>query len=141
MDAALEFNPASTNINEVFIEAAPGKHTGTFESIVLVGDEPASASVAPDPVISPQALSAPIPLQAEDNAAVDVRRMRDALAEPIRGRPVVELSVESAAAPASEAAAADAAPTAAPDQQTSLVDWSAPRKPPVQSRSRLKRRC
>src|SRR5580692_5515248 len=38
-DASLEFNPASTNINEVFIEASPGERTGTFESIILVGDD------------------------------------------------------------------------------------------------------
>jgi predicted Zn finger-like uncharacterized protein len=126
-DAALEFNPASTNINEVFIEAAPGERTGTFESIVLVGDEPLPAPAAPDPVIAPQALSAPIAPQAEDCTAVDVRRLRDALAEPDRRAPEVELSVESAAAPASEAEAADAAPpvrAAARDQDTSLVDWS-----------------
>ncbi|HEY6454608.1 MAG TPA: zinc-ribbon and DUF3426 domain-containing protein [Steroidobacteraceae bacterium] len=38
-DTSLEFNPASTNINEVFIEAAAGEHTGTFESIILGGEE------------------------------------------------------------------------------------------------------
>ena len=70
-DTSLEFNPASTNITEVFIEAAPGERTGTFEAIVLVGDEPSSAPAeaepaAPDPVIAPQ----------------DVYRVRDALAEP-----------------------------------------------------------
>src|SRR5580692_11140506 len=36
-DTSLEFNPASTNINEVFI-AARDEHTGTFESIILVGE-------------------------------------------------------------------------------------------------------
>ena len=88
-DTALEFNPASTNINEVFIEAAPEERTGTFEAIVLAGEEPSSApaeaegpagpdSAAPEPVIAPQALSAPVTPQAADNGTVDVRRMRDA---------------------------------------------------------------
>jgi predicted Zn finger-like uncharacterized protein len=73
-DTTLEFNPASTNINEVFIEAAPGEHTGKFEAIVLEGDEPSSAPAdaaapeaaapepepaAPDPVIAPQAEPTP----------------------------------------------------------------------------------
>jgi predicted Zn finger-like uncharacterized protein len=39
-DKSLEFNPASTNIYEVFIEAAGAERTGTFESITLVGEEP-----------------------------------------------------------------------------------------------------
>jgi predicted Zn finger-like uncharacterized protein len=38
-DAALEFNPASTNISDVFIEAPADDSTGTFESIVLGGEE------------------------------------------------------------------------------------------------------
>jgi predicted Zn finger-like uncharacterized protein len=54
-DTSLEFNPASTNINEVFIEAAPGERTGTFEAIVLEGDEPP----APDPVSAPPESPAP----------------------------------------------------------------------------------
>src|ERR1700722_4895781 len=42
-DASLEFNPASTNINEVFIEASPDDRTGAFESITLSGEDPATA--------------------------------------------------------------------------------------------------
>jgi predicted Zn finger-like uncharacterized protein len=42
-DTSLEFNPASTNINEVFIEPAPEERTGTFESIILSGEELADA--------------------------------------------------------------------------------------------------
>jgi predicted Zn finger-like uncharacterized protein len=38
-DTALEFNPASTNISDVFIEAPADDSTGTFESIVLGGEE------------------------------------------------------------------------------------------------------
>jgi len=69
-DTSLEFNPASTNINEVFIEATPGERTGTFESIVLVGDDAPGAAVPADesPVLAPPAQSvspieaiAPIP--------------------------------------------------------------------------------
>ena len=108
-DTALEFNPASTNINEVFIEAAPGERTGTFESIVLVGDEPAPPAAEPDPVIAPQALSAPLTPQAQDSAAVDLGAMRDALAEPEPMRP---------------AATEDAVPQVALDPDTPLVDWS-----------------
>jgi predicted Zn finger-like uncharacterized protein len=106
-DSALEFNPASTNINEVFIEAAPGERTGTFESIIMVGDEPDPAPVAADPVIAPQALSAPVTPNTDDGTAVDVRRMRDALAEP-------DLPPAALEEPA----------VAAPEQEPSLVDWS-----------------
>ena len=80
-DTALEFNPASTNINEVFIEAASDEHTGTFESIIISGE---------DPALAPQALSAPAdPTQADESIAVDVQRLRDALAEPEHSRPVM----------------------------------------------------
>lgn len=51
-DSDLEFNPASTNINEVFIEASPAERTGTFESIVLIGDPAADAD---EPVPEPDA--------------------------------------------------------------------------------------
>jgi predicted Zn finger-like uncharacterized protein len=109
-DTTLEFNPASTNINEVFIEAAPGERTGTFESIVLEGgDEPAPAAAAPDPVIAPQALSAPVTALAQDSAAEDLGPMRDALAEPEPLRPV---------------ATVEAVPQAALDPDTPLVDGS-----------------
>jgi predicted Zn finger-like uncharacterized protein len=60
-DASLEFNPASTNINEVFIEAVPGERTGTFESIILVGDDTPGAAEPADeePVLAPPAPPAP----------------------------------------------------------------------------------
>src|SRR5580698_9900084 len=58
-DTSLEFNPASTNINEVFIEAAAGERTGTFESIILGSEGLADAEVFEEPQIEPQALSAP----------------------------------------------------------------------------------
>jgi predicted Zn finger-like uncharacterized protein len=54
-DTSLEFNPASTNINEVFIEAAPDERTGTFESIILSGEELPEAEVVEEQVIAPQA--------------------------------------------------------------------------------------
>jgi predicted Zn finger-like uncharacterized protein len=60
-DTSLEFNPASTNINEVFIEAAPGERTGTFESIILGGGEAfADAEVFEEHAPAPQALSEPV---------------------------------------------------------------------------------
>jgi predicted Zn finger-like uncharacterized protein len=88
-DTSLEFNPASTNINEVFIEAAPDDRTGSFESITLSGEDPAAAAAAaepdpeehPEPVIAPQALSAPA-APAEHVVTINVQGMRDALAEP-----------------------------------------------------------
>jgi predicted Zn finger-like uncharacterized protein len=127
-DIALEFNPASTNINEVFIEAAPGERTGTFESIVLMGDEPAAdPPAAPDPVIAPQALSAPVTPNAEDSAAVDVRRMRDALAEPDTraASPAAAQPAPREPDPPPDAPAAREEPVvAAPDPEPSLVDWS-----------------
>ena len=60
-DTSLEFNPASTNINEVFIEAVAGEGTGTFESIILSVDEPPAIAGAKEanPGIAPQARSAP----------------------------------------------------------------------------------
>ncbi len=60
-DPSLEFNPASTNINEVFIEATRGDRTGTFESIILVGDDAPGAAEPFDeePVRAPPAPSAP----------------------------------------------------------------------------------
>ncbi len=70
-DTSLEFNPASTNINEVFIEAAPDERTGTFESIILGGEELADAEVVAEPVIAPQAPSAPA--AAALRTAVDVQ--------------------------------------------------------------------
>lgn len=65
-DTSLEFNPASTNINEVFIEAAPGERTGTFESIILVGEELPESQAGPDPVIATQAPSEPEACAAAD---------------------------------------------------------------------------
>ncbi|HEY2591967.1 MAG TPA: zinc-ribbon and DUF3426 domain-containing protein [Steroidobacteraceae bacterium] len=38
-DEALEFDPSSTDVSEVFVEPADDDPTGTFESIVLHGDE------------------------------------------------------------------------------------------------------
>jgi predicted Zn finger-like uncharacterized protein len=61
-DTSLEFNPASTNINEVFIEAAADERTGTFESIILGGEELAEAEVFEEQIVAPQALSAPAAL-------------------------------------------------------------------------------
>jgi predicted Zn finger-like uncharacterized protein len=93
-DAALEFNPASTNINEVFIEAAAGEGSGTFESIILEGEEPAPAPAEPDhtPPAAPPPGAAPPPPE-----------------EPV--------ALEEPAAP-------EAAPGAALDPQTPGVDWS-----------------
>jgi predicted Zn finger-like uncharacterized protein len=113
-DTALEFNPASTNINEVFIEAAPGERTGTFESIILVGDEPSfaaaeAAPAAPDPVIAPPALSAPVTPQVTDSVPVDVGHMRETI---------------DSRAPDQEPSEEPAAAAAAAAQEGSLVDWS-----------------
>jgi predicted Zn finger-like uncharacterized protein len=61
-DTSLEFNPASTNINEVFIEAAPEERTGTFESIILGGEELADAEVFEEQIVAPQAAEEAIPV-------------------------------------------------------------------------------
>jgi predicted Zn finger-like uncharacterized protein len=63
-DTALEFNPASTNISDVFIEAPADENTGTFESIVLGGEE---ASDEP---------------QSDDATSVDEAAFMGAWAEP-----------------------------------------------------------
>jgi predicted Zn finger-like uncharacterized protein len=86
-DKSLEFNPASTNIYEVFIEAAGEERTGTFESITLVGEDPVAAEVVPaEPAApaTPAADAAPAPPAATDEPA--------GLAEPITApEPVVEI--------------------------------------------------
>jgi predicted Zn finger-like uncharacterized protein len=83
-DTTLEFNPASTNINEVFIEASPGERTGIFEAIVLASDEPSSAPAEaepaapepakpepaePEPVIAPQDVAVAEPTPPEEAPA------------------------------------------------------------------------
>ncbi|HTY93332.1 MAG TPA: zinc-ribbon and DUF3426 domain-containing protein [Steroidobacteraceae bacterium] len=71
-DAALEFNPASTNINEVFIEPATDERTGTFESIILVSDESAAGSLdfelAPEPPPLDDPTRPHAPAQVEETA-------------------------------------------------------------------------
>ncbi|HEX3837105.1 MAG TPA: DUF3426 domain-containing protein [Steroidobacteraceae bacterium] len=124
-DTSLEFNPASTNINEVFIEAAPDERTGTFESVILGGEDPAEAEIFEEPVIAPQALSAPAaPVPTDHSVRVDVRKLRDALAEPS------EAPLAHAATPL----AADSAPPAVDDEISFMTDWSSPtraaREPP-----------
>jgi predicted Zn finger-like uncharacterized protein len=130
-DTSLEFNPASTNINEVFIEAAPNEGTGTFESIVLVSEEPdeaemvAEAQVVADPVIAPQALSTPVPPVAP--GVTDVHRMRDALADPEPAPPAATPEPESPAevAPAPTVSVAPAEPVAEPTAvEISFTDTS-----------------
>ena len=100
-DASLEFNPASTNINEVFIEATPGERTGTFESIVLVGDDaPGAAEPAEEePVLAPQAQSAPDfePAAADPSALARAAARRDAEA---RSRSMSTWSSATACGPA-----------------------------------------
>ena len=118
-DTSLEFNPASTNINEVFIEAAPNEGTGTFESIVLVSEEPEEAEEESDPVIAPQALSTPVPAA---TGVTDVHKLRDALADPQLLRPATP---EPAPEPAPAAAVAPAARQPDPvDVEISFTDTS-----------------
>ena len=107
-DTSLEFNPASTNINEVFIEAAPNEGTGTFESIILVSEEPAAAEVGAERVIAPQALSTPVPPVA--TGVTDVHKMRDALADPHLARPATPEPAAPPAASAEPETPAEAAP-------------------------------
>ncbi|HEY1899558.1 MAG TPA: zinc-ribbon and DUF3426 domain-containing protein [Steroidobacteraceae bacterium] len=128
-DTSLEFNPASTNINEVFIEAAPGEGTGTYESIILEGEESPLGQDEPDPVIAPQALSAPGgAAAAHPDVSVDLQRMRDALAEPVMADTTSfpatdrEYNIDDATAPA--ATHTEQAPLAA------TADAPAPGTPP-----------
>jgi predicted Zn finger-like uncharacterized protein len=102
-DTSLEFNPASTNINEVFIEAAPGERTGTFESIILSGDELADAAVFVEPSVAPQAPAAPAPTLPSEPPEPP---------EPQPTRPAIPL------------AAAKPRPVA--DEISFMADWSAP---------------
>lgn len=120
-DTSLEFNPASTNINEVFIEASPDERTGTFESITLSGEEPALAAAQPEdaqpePVTAPQSLSAPaVPAPADREVMFDVQIMREARAEPDHDRPVMP-------GPAQPAPAAVVPPE---DESAFISRWSA----------------
>jgi predicted Zn finger-like uncharacterized protein len=99
-DASMEFNPASTNINEVFIEASPDERTGTFESIILVSEEPAEVEGSAQRLIAPQALSAPLP--PDPTGVGDVQKMRDALADPQPPRPATPEPAPQPAKPAPE---------------------------------------
>jgi predicted Zn finger-like uncharacterized protein len=133
-DTSLEFNPASTNINEVFIEAAPNEGTGTFESIILVSEEPdeaemvAEAQVIAEPIIAPQALSTPVPPVAL--GVTDVHKMRDALADPVPSPPAATPEAEppvdvAPAPPVAPASVAPAKPVAAPTPvEISFTDTS-----------------
>jgi predicted Zn finger-like uncharacterized protein len=125
-DTSLEFNPASTNINEVFIEAAPGERTGTFESIILSGeaaeDVPSDAAESFEeevvaPVPAPVALapiaSAPVaPVREEPAELPPARPATRTTALPIAAPPIVALPV-TAHAPADE-------------EVSFTADWSAP---------------
>jgi predicted Zn finger-like uncharacterized protein len=125
-DTSLEFNPASTNINEVFIEAAPDERTGTFESIVLVSEEVAEAELGADQVIAPQALSTPVAPAA--TALTDVHRMRDALADPQLTRP----AAPEPAAPAAASAEAETGSETAPGPPLAEVPAARPTAEPVE---------
>ncbi len=127
-DTSLEFNPASTNINEVFIEASPDDGTGAFESITLSGEDPAAAPPLPEPEppVAPPALSAPtVPAPVEPGLGLDVRGLRDPLAEPHQARAVPQFTAPAASAP--EPAAALPEPAAVePEYEIPLTTtWSA----------------
>ena len=48
-DEALEFDPSSTDVSEVFVEPPDDDPTGTFEAIILGSDEVAEERPGPDP--------------------------------------------------------------------------------------------
>jgi predicted Zn finger-like uncharacterized protein len=137
-DTSLEFNPASTNINEVFIEAIPDERTGSFESITLSAEDPALAAAEPEdaqaePVIAPQALSAPAVAALGDGDVVidvDLKSMRDALAEPQPERPVTPVVADFPIPAASRQEPVAAAPEPgavlpAEDEIPYMSTWSA----------------
>jgi predicted Zn finger-like uncharacterized protein len=127
-DASLEFNPASTNINEVFIEAAPSDRTGTFESITLGGDEPADAETFEEAVVAPQALSAPAPaapVATDRSSRVDVRKLRDALAAPPEAQQPRIASPLVESVPADEPVPGAAEPPG-DDEISFMANWSPP---------------
>jgi predicted Zn finger-like uncharacterized protein len=112
-DTSLEFNPASTNINEVFIEAAPDERTGTFESIILGGEELADAEVFEEQTIAPQALSAPAASIPIDHSVSEPQPAPPAIPETAeRAIPVTDLPL-------------DPEPPA-DDEISFMADWSAP---------------
>ena len=102
-DTSLEFNPASTNINEVFIEAAPGERTGTFESIILGGEAFADAEVFEEHTPAAQAPSEPL-------APVPTEPAEAQLARP----PIPLADLPPAAQPPAQ------------DEISFMADWSAP---------------
>jgi predicted Zn finger-like uncharacterized protein len=125
-DTSLEFNPASTNINEVFIEAARDEHTGTFESIILSGEESVDADGGAEQVIAPQALSAPLPPDEAAGVGVDVQKMRDALADPQPARPVVPEPAPEKVPEQAASAAPETATEVAPATPVTAVPAAAP---------------
>jgi predicted Zn finger-like uncharacterized protein len=121
-DKSLEFNPASTNIYEVFIEAAGAERTGTFESITLVGEDPVAAEVVPaEPAepATPAADAAPAPPAAP--AATD---------EP--AEPAEAITTPEPAAEASEPIKADEPEPAVAAAPVEAADAVEP-VPPVQA--------
>jgi predicted Zn finger-like uncharacterized protein len=97
-DTSLEFNPASTNINEVFIEPAPEERTGTFESIILSGEELADAEFAAEvptdhSVTEPQQVP---PAPAQPPAQDEISFMADWSAPPPRAPAPPEVDAAAA---------------------------------------------
>jgi predicted Zn finger-like uncharacterized protein len=112
-DTSLEFNPASTNINEVFIEAAGDERTGTFESIILGGEELPEPEVVEEQIIVPQALSAPAAPLPTDHGVNGPQRAPAAIPKTAeRSSPVMDLP--AAAKPPAE------------DEISFMADWSSP---------------
>jgi predicted Zn finger-like uncharacterized protein len=98
-DTSLEFNPASTNINEVFIEAGVEERTGTFESIILIGEDPTTEAPPTDPVVTPQAPLAPQPATPAA-AAPEAATQTKPVAEPAGSTEVEAAPVATASADA-----------------------------------------
>jgi predicted Zn finger-like uncharacterized protein len=94
-DTSLEFNPAATDVSQVFIEAAPAKKidlrgTGTFETIKLKPEPPAPQAAAPPPPAARRQAPPPPPRDPEDMQLEDELRLLAARLDATGKQPVLK---------------------------------------------------
>lgn len=129
-DTSLEFNPAATDVSQVFIEAAPAKKidlrgTGTFETIKLKPEAPPPPAPAPPPPANRRQAPPPPSRDPEDLQLEDELRLLAARLDATGKQPV--LKTEPAGKPAaakSERPAAVAKPGAAGEEPKAAYSGS-----------------
>lgn len=143
-DAALEFNPSAMDVSEVFVPASPGDDdpTGTFETIVLEGDDLLAAAET-EPAETPDARRSPshaapgerpaARAAAPDRAAADEHDEDERLARDLRALAAQLAEPRDAAAPPRapgvEPQGRPAGGAAAPAPAAAVVQPPAPAEP------------